>query len=351
MSNAWAWRLRPRAAEPAPATPAASRWHVDLALVLAAAAACYGLSISLELHEMLGGWMARYERWQVDELPLSAGVLALGLAWYAMRRRAELQQELARRRQAEARAAELLLHNQELSRRLISLQESERLALARELHDEVGQHCSALLLETAGLRRNARGAAAALLPGASRAHMAAQGVYQLVRDLLRRLRPAHLDTLGLLAALQELCEGWEERTGIACVFHHDGPVQAPCEVLDITVYRIVQESLTNVARHAQAGRVQVRLTRGGPQSLVLVVEDDGCGMDPQAATAGLGLLGAAERAAAVGGRLEVHSQPGAGVRLVAHLPWPTAAADGPPQGTVGAATLRAVSGPPQERVA
>jgi signal transduction histidine kinase len=324
MSNAWGWRLRPRAAESAPSGPASSRWHSDLAWVLVAAAACYGLSVSLDLHEMLGGWMARYEHWEVDELPLSAGVLALGLAWYALRRRGELQAELERRELAEARAAELLLHNQELSRRLISLQESERLALARELHDEVGQHCSALLLETAGLRRAARGNAAALLPGAARAHMAAQGVYQLVGDLLRRLRPAHLDTLGLLAALQELCEGWEERSGIACVFHHDGPVQAPCEVLDITVYRIVQESLTNVARHAGASRVQVRLTRGGPQSLVLVVEDDGCGMDTRAATRGLGLLGAAERAAAAGGRLEVHSQPGAGVRLVAHLPWPAA---------------------------
>lgn len=335
MSNAWGWRLRPRGADPAAGAAAGSRWHVDLACVLAAAAACYGLSVSMDLHEIMGGWLARYERWQVDELPLTAGVLAVGLAWYALRRRRELASELARREQAEAHASELLLHNQELSRRLISLQESERLTLARELHDEVGQHCSALLLETAGLRRAARGQAAALLPAAARAHMAAQGVYQLVGDLLRRLRPAHLDTLGLLAALQELCEGWEERSGIACVFHHDGPVQAPCEVLDITVYRIVQESLTNVARHAQASRVQVRLTRSGPQALVLVVQDDGCGMDPTATTHGLGLLGAGERAAAVGGRLEVHSQPGAGVRVVAHLPWPAAGAAGAASAAAG----------------
>ncbi|HSI60537.1 MAG TPA: histidine kinase, partial [Ideonella sp.] len=184
------------------------RWRSDLWTVLLAAVACFAVSSALELHEALVAWLARYERWQADELPLSIGVLALGLAWYALRRKRELQAELRLREQAERHASELLAHNRELAQQLIGVQESERRALARELHDELGQRCSALLVETVGLRQAARDEAAALLPAASRAHMAAQGVYQLVGDLLRRLRPANLDALGLLAALQELCEAW-----------------------------------------------------------------------------------------------------------------------------------------------
>lgn len=314
--------------EPAP------RWRTDLWMVAAAALLCFAVSSALDLHEMLVAWLARYERWQADELPLSIGVLAVGLAWYALRRKRELQVELALREQAERRASELLAHNRELAQQLISVQESERRALARELHDELGQRCSALLVETVGLRQAARGEAAALLPAASRAHMAAQGVYQLVGDLLRRLRPAHLDALGLLAALQELCESWELRSGVACVFHHEGlqgevggkPRDELSDEIEITIYRIVQESLTNVGKHALATRVHVMLKRPAPDELLLSIEDDGCGMDTRAATRGLGLLGAAERAAAVDGELQVLSQPGAGLRVTARLPLPAVVA-------------------------
>ena len=132
---------------------AGRRWRSDLCIVLAAALACYAVSLALNLNESLVEALAHYERWQLDELPLTGTVFAFGLAWYAMRRRRETESALRLRVQAEARASELLAHNRELAQQLIAVQESERLALARDLHDELGQRCSAILIETACLRR------------------------------------------------------------------------------------------------------------------------------------------------------------------------------------------------------
>ena len=308
----------------------APRWRSDLWIVLAAVLACYGVSLALDLNESLVKLLARQERWQLDELPLTGMVFAFGLAWYALRRRRETLSELRLREQAEARASELLAHNRELAQQLIAVQESERLALSRELHDELGQRCSAILIETACLRRCAADDRAALLGAAARADMAAQSLYQLVGGMLRRLRPANLDALGLVAALQELCESWEARSGVACVFHFDAMDELLPERINIAVYRVAQEALTNVTRHAHANQVRLALARhrvnDGAGDLRLTITDDGRGMDTTRTTHGLGLLGASERAAALGGELTVESAPGAGVRLSLRVPLPAAAA-------------------------
>jgi signal transduction histidine kinase len=300
---------------------APGRWRSDLGFIAVAVLAWYALSSVLDLHELFAGWAAGFERWQLDELPFAAIVLALGLGWYALRRRRELCDELARRVAAEARASTLLAHNRELAQQLIHVQEAERLALARELHDELGQRCSAILVETASLRRMPADDRAGLLGAAARADVAAQGLYLLLRGVLNRLRPAQLDVLGLPAALQDLCETWETRSGVACVFHHDGPLQALPDMVNISLYRVVQESLTNVLRHADAQNVHVVL-HAAADGLTLTVQDDGQGMDVAARPHGLGLLGAAERAAAAGGELHLHSAPGQGLRLQMWLPLP-----------------------------
>jgi len=298
----------------------ASRWRGDLAWVAAATLASYLLASAFELQETLTHRLQRFERWQADELPLSLTVLAGGLAWYALRRRRELRDELGLREQAEQRVADVLAHNRHLAQQLIAAQESERLALARELHDELGQSCTAIRIETTFLRHCAADDHAGLLASAARADQAAQGLYELVRDLLGRLRPADLDTLGLAAALQALCEGWQRRTGVACAFDARGDVAGLGDAVDITVFRVVQEALTNVARHATAREVRVALWRESAAWLRLSVQDDGRGMDTGAATRGLGLLGAVERAAAVGGELAISSPPGAGVRVELRVP-------------------------------
>ena len=291
----------------------------DLLGVALATQVVYGLSVQFELHERYLGWLAKGERWQADELPLALLTLTSGLAWVALRRWREARRALAGREQARAEAAALLAHNRTLAQGLITLQESERAALARELHDEMGQRCTALRIETALLRHCAVDDRAGMLAAAARADASAQALYQSVRELLQRLRPAQLDELGLVAALQALCEGWELRSGLACVFLHEGLDEALPEPVEVAIYRIAQEALTNTLRHARASTFRLRVVRQGTR-LRLEAGDDGCGMDPAAPRRGLGLLGAAERAAALGGQLRLDSAPGRGLRLLLELP-------------------------------
>ena len=296
----------------------------DLWVVAAATLASYLVATSLELHEVLSTGFQRFERWQADEILLVLLVCTGGLGWYAGRRRRDSQAELALRELAEARVGDLLARNRQLAQRLIALQENERRTLARELHDEFGQSCAALRAETAYLRHCAAAHGETLLASAQRADAAAQSLYLLVRDLLRRLRPADLDTLGLGGAVQALCESWQARTGIVCTFTDEAGLDALGDPLDITVYRVAQEALTNVARHACARWATVKLSLADNGDICLTVEDDGRGLPaggvPTGADAGFGLLGASERAAAVGGRLRIDGPPGAGVRLALRMP-------------------------------
>ena len=311
----------PAATAPPPTAPRRARWHLDLAVVLAVTLACYGISGALEINEWMSETLARYEPWQADEVPLSLTVLSIGMAWFAMRRRREVQIELQLRTRAEASVMELLRQNRGLARRLMSLQESERRALARDLHDEVGQACSAIRVELAYIRHCEGAAERGIGPAAERAEGQALRLYTLIHDMLTRLRPVNLETLGLVAALQELCESWEERTGVSCVFHHEGNTRQLGDAIDIAIYRVTQEALTNVTRHAQASAVRVRLACAG-DTLTLVIQDDGRGVDTAAASSGLGLLGASERAAALGGALTLTSARGAGLQVTLTLPLP-----------------------------
>ncbi|MBI3346720.1 MAG: sensor histidine kinase [Burkholderiales bacterium] len=276
----------------------------DRLWVGAATLAAFVLGSLGQWQEKLSAAFDRYEAWQVDELPLALTVMTLGLAWQAWRRRRE--------------AARLLRHNRELARQLIAVQETERLALARELHDELAQHCTAIRLEAAVAGRSTELAQAQ--DAARRAAASAECLQQGVRRLLRRLRPADLDTLGLSAALHALCYGCTQPAGPACRFGVDGPEPATLgDAMDMAVYRIAQEALSNARRHAGARAVDMRLSVGR-EAVRLTVQDDGTGFDAAAETGGLGLLGARERALALGGSLRVRSSPGAGTRVELQLP-------------------------------
>ncbi len=281
----------------------AGRARSDLAWVLAAAAATFVLAGRIGLQERLSALTLPFERWQVDELPLTLLVLSLGLAWYAWRRRGE--------------AARLLAHNRELAQRLIQVQDAERLALARELHDELGQHCTALRIEATVIERARDPAQAAA--AAQRAASSAELLHEGVRRLLRRLRPAELDELGLAAALRSLCDSWESRSRLRCTLVLQGELKGLGEALDTALFRVTQEALSNVVRHAHADEVRIEL-RATPAALVLTVQDDGRGLPAARRHEGLGLLGAAERAAALGGRFEATTAPGGGTCLRMTLP-------------------------------
>jgi len=203
-------------------------------------------------------------------------------------------------------------------RRVVAAQELERQRLAHELHDETGQALTSILLglkplEEALADHPSRAALAEL-----REHVVA--ALQNVRRLAVELRPAVLDDFGLVPALERLTESFAEQAGIRVAFHSAlGDTRLPSEV-ETALYRVVQESLTNIVKHANACNVSVSLARR-ESGAAAVIEDDGAGFDPRDVREdGVGLLGMRERLALLDGRLEVESRPGAGTTVVAEVP-------------------------------
>jgi PAS domain S-box-containing protein len=197
-----------------------------------------------------------------------------------------------------------------LSRRLVSLQEEERGRVARELHDEIGQLLTSLRM--------------ALQSGPS----ARQSVDEIVQDLFNRvrdismsLRPPMLDDLGLASALQWHCERFTAQTGVRVDLSFSDRGRRFSPEIELAVFRIVQEALTNVARYAQVheAHVAVRVVSG---RLEVHVMDLGVGFEAQAASPGRssGLTGMRERASLVNGRMSIHSEPGGGTRLLVRIP-------------------------------
>lgn len=296
---------------------AASR---DALYVLLAAIGVYGVAVQVELFEHVQKLLYRFERWQLDELLFVAMALTMGASWYAWRRQREAVRASRLATETETHARDLLVRNRELSRRLIAAQERERVELARELHDHLGQCCNAVRVEAEWMLRADGAGPADLQASGQRLSALADDLYAHVHALLRRLRPADLEALGLVPAMQALCESWEASGGTVCVLHPAGDFAGVEPELELALYRVLQEALSNVRRHANAHAVRVSLVRDVDQGLVLTIQDDGTGFDAGAATRGLGLLGAAERVSAFSGTLEITSTPGAGTCIRARMP-------------------------------
>lgn len=230
--------------------------------------------------------------------------------------------DITARRQAEQRADELLRQNRSLTRRMFSVQETERRELARELHDELGQWLTAIQAEAEAIRSSSGVDRDPRLSISAHAISNSAGeMHRLIRQMLRRLRPSLLDSLGLSESLQELVAQWREHhPQIVCDLQLSGELQGLPESLGITAYRIVQEALTNVAKHSQATRVAVRLRRDNRNCLRLSIEDDGRGLDTERLSSGLGLMGMRERVIAADGEFNLHSQPQQGVQIAVRLP-------------------------------
>ena len=245
---------------------------------------------------------------------------ALGEQIGAALQHADLYAELEERSADLARASASLLRAAEV----------ERGRIARELHDETGQVLTAIRLELAELERSL--VAAGLETGAvERARDLTGRALQSIRATARGLRPAALDDLGLVPALRALAEDFAGRTGVTVNLSAPALLSRPAPEVEVAVYRVFQEALTNVARHAGASRVDARLTREDGE-ILLVVQDDGRGFqpeararfDPDSATAAAaghaGLAGMRERVVGAGGRFTITSAPGSGARLEARLP-------------------------------
>jgi signal transduction histidine kinase len=206
------------------------------------------------------------------------------------------------------------------------VQEAERRHLARELHDEVGQSLTALQL---ALKAGADQPPGRRAEGLARAQRLVAELTGQVRDLSQALRPTMLDDLGLLPALLWHFGRYTAQTGVRVAFEHHGLGGRFPPAVETAAYRIVQEALTNVARHAGVAEASVAVWHDGAR-LRLRVEDRGAGFDPEAVRArgaGSGLSGMRERAALLGGRLVVKSTLEAGTCLTTELPLKTSAGE------------------------
>ena len=246
---------------------------------------------------------------------IAALVLGMGMATISMRKILRLEDQ-ARLRYEEAANARTQL--KDLSAKLVQAQETERRALSRELHDEVGQSLSAVLVEL----RNLSVGQAGRVEAQARNHVETiktlvENVLRVVRNMSLLLRPSMLDDLGLIPALKWQARECSKRTGmdvsVAAEFDSDN---LPDDY-KTCIYRVVQEALHNCARHSQATTIRIKLLQEGDR-LILTIQDDGQGFDAKL-TKGLGLLGIQERAARLGGSCDIHSTPGAGTILSVEL--------------------------------
>ncbi|MFC5460887.1 CHASE3 domain-containing protein [Massilia niabensis] len=193
-----------------------------------------------------------------------------------------------------------------LSRHLIHVSEEEKARLARELHDEMGANLTAIGMDLNGVAEHLKGSHPELAAMLARARATLVDTVQLKRRIVEDLRPSLLDNLGLSAALQSYCADYARVTGLDCDVLVEGDIDSAGPMHDIALFRIVQESLNNIAKYAQARNVIVHLERDA-NALALEVTDDGIGIAPDAFTRAKshGLLGMRERALLLGGKLEV----------------------------------------------
>lgn len=210
-----------------------------------------------------------------------------------------------------------------LSRRLLSIQEEERIRIAREVHDELGQALTGLKLDLSLIATQLAKTDAGLHEKAQTMIQHIDTTIQTVRRIATELRPGILDSLGLVAALEWQANEFQMRTGIRCkIASTVDDAQWPPEMQTV-FFRIFQETLTNVIRHAKATRVDVRLHQEHGR-LVMTVKDNGRGIseEEQASTRSLGLVGMRERAMLIGGEVALHGAPGRGTTVTLRVPLP-----------------------------
>jgi PAS domain S-box-containing protein len=235
----------------------------------------------------------------------------------------ELRTEVAERQRAEEQLRASLDQLRALTARLQTVREEERTSISREIHDELGQACTAIKMDLALIGRRLTKRQTQLRSKVDSAIQLVDSTIATLRRIASELRPRTLDDLGLPAALESQAQDFESRTGIRCT------VALPQELFTLdadtstAIFRIFQESLTNVARHAQATRVEARLEQDDNRILFQVF-DNGRGFDPEEAKTrrSLGLVGMQERALLLNGNLKIEGLPGAGTTMTLTIPLP-----------------------------
>ena len=300
--------------------------YPDILIVLGVTTLVAVLATHFEWNEVVFSLTRRWEWAQIDEVPVIVFALALSLAWFSWRRSQQLTAQLKARVIAEERLAAALADNHRLAHQNLRIQESERKHLARELHDELGQYSNAIKLDAVSIVQESTPGETRAAAAAQRIVQAADHVHAVVSDLIRRLRPAGLDELGLVAAVESCVDRWRQtqpKTRFELTV--SGAFDDLGELTTLTLYRMIQEGLTNCARHADATYVEIRLVRAanpdsGSDELQASLRDNGRGVDADRNTTGFGLRGMSERVALMGGVLTIDSAPGKGFCIEATLP-------------------------------
>lgn len=251
------------------------------------------------------------------ETILTALVLGTVIAGASIFRISTLESQSARQQRATEQAEERL---RLLSQQLVSSQEQERKALSRELHDEIGQLLTALRMELGNMERGRGRTQEPVDPHLEQAKKLAESTLKTTRDIAMGLRPAMLDVLGLGPALEWQAREFTRRYHIPIQLEIGGDIKDVPDPHRTYLYRIVQEGLTNCARHAQAKNIRVSLEESDGQ-LVARVDDDGVGFDSHRGVIyGLGLLGMTERVRELCGKISIQSKPGEGTHIEVKLP-------------------------------
>jgi PAS domain S-box-containing protein len=234
--------------------------------------------------------------------------------------------DITERKRAQAALIESHRDLRALAAALESIREEERKRVSRDLHDELGQLLSALAMDVAVLKRSAP-SGGELQALAEEMESRVDTIVAAVRRIAKDLRPLVLDTMGLVPALRVLASEISERQGLRCQLHSDLEELALPDQVATQIFRIVQEALSNVVKHACANTALVSIERS-ERKLVVRVEDDGRGMAAEDRGRGCGLIGMRERARTLGGELAVASTPGAGTIVELKLPIPEKHGDG-----------------------
>ncbi|MEN8109065.1 MAG: PhnD/SsuA/transferrin family substrate-binding protein [Pseudomonadota bacterium] len=244
----------------------------------------------------------------------------------------ELRGQILERKRAEKEVHELLDENRMLVGESLVVQENERRHLARELHDEMGQCISAIQADAEIISEFAARCDCRLVNSAAAIKAVSARIYEFVHSTMLQLRPSLLDNLGLGDALREEVDSWRSRhPDTDCTLFINTELDDLGEQTNITIYRIVQECLTNIAKYANARNVAIEIDRIDAilpddadtmpvTSLRTSIQDDGVGMDPNTRGWGMGLIGMRERASALGGMLNIQTAPGEGVTVTVTLP-------------------------------
>lgn len=291
----------------------------------------FALLVNLLVWWAVGLILAPLERIRVALNELSAGHLDTRLPAFNLPELASLGGDFNR-------MAQTLQHskaeNQRLTRRLLHVQEMERNRIARELHDEIGQCVTAVHADAVAIHRTAAPSQPLIRESAAAIMEVTARIKAMVRNMLQRLHPTSLEDLGLEAALRDVEMGFRKRNPqTRCSLNIDSAATLMKGEEALALYRIVQEAVTNVARHAEARHLQIQISlvaanaSEGSAVLRATLQDDGIGFDSDNPADGYGLLGMRERIASLGGTIIIDSAPKRGTRIQLDVPVPTSSAE------------------------